>query len=210
MLTYGEFQKIKRVHIASLFSEKEKFVSYKNISIAMAIHEIEFRGDWFQFGVFKGHTARIMESLILSDQKLHLFDSFEGLPEDWSNTSYGKGAFRIGADDIPLFSQKHTVVHKGLFKDTIPSFTAKYAPPRVPFIHLDADLYSSTMDILMGLNHLIAPGTLLLFDELFLPNEKGLSNDECRALFDWADEKKRNFQILWRTEWVQCAVKVLS
>ena len=209
MLTYAEFQKLKRVHIPLLYSEQDKFIAFKNISIAMAMHEIEFRGDWLQFGVFKGHTARIMESFILSDQKLHLFDSFDGLPEDWSNTGFGKGAFGMNSTEIPRFDPLRTVVHKGLFCDTVPAFASSYTNSKLPFIHLDADLYSSTMDVLRGLNRFIVPGTLLLFDEFFLPNEKGLSDDECRALFDWADEHDRNFQILWRTEWVQCAVKII-
>lgn len=208
-LTYSEFKNIKTLHLKSLFREAERFVSYKNISIWGAVSDITFQGDWLQFGVFKGQTARILESFILGPQKLHLFDSFEGLPEDWQNTNFDKSAFKLASNEIPNFDPKRSVIHQGWFNETVPKFAATYMAP-IPFIHLDADLYSSTRTVLDGLNKNIAPGTILLFDEFFLPTEKGIADDECRALFDWASDFDRRFQFLWRTEWVQVAVKVLK
>lgn len=209
MLTYEQFNKIKVRHLNSIYSSADKFTSYKNISIHFALQEIAFRGDWFQFGVFKGHTARILESYILPGQKLHLFDSFEGLPEEWVSTPYGAGHFRLDDSTVPIFDQQRTVVHRGWFEDTLPLFVRDYGN-KIPFVHLDADLYSSTKTVLGALNKNIVPETILLFDEFFLPSEKGLSEDEARAFFEWADEFDREFQILWRTEWVQCAIRILS
>lgn len=209
MLSYSDFCQIKTVHIESLFNPSEKFRSYKYISLNLALKEINFRGDWLQFGVHKGQTAKILESFILSDQTLHLFDSFEGLPEAWAQTDFKKGAFKLSLDEIPIFDPEKTKVHKGWFSDTVPTFVSNYSK-KIPFIHLDADLYSSTIEVLNGLNHLIVPGTVLLFDEFFLPSPEGISEDECRAFFDWVEKHDRKFQILWKTEWVQCAIKILN
>lgn len=208
-ISYMEFKNIKTLHVKSLFRESERFISYKNISIWGAVSEITLQGDWLQFGVFKGQTARILESFILGPQKLHLFDSFEGLPENWQNTIFEKSAFKLNADEIPNFDPKRSVIHQGWFEETIPKFTKEHSGP-IPSIHLDADLYSSTRSALDGLNKFIAPGTILLFDKFFLPTEQGIADDECRALFDWASDFDRRFQFLWRTEWVQLAVKVLK
>ncbi len=207
-MNFNDFNIIKSIHVSSLYKEKEKWISYKNISINQVMSEICFDGDWFQFGVYKGQTARILESFILGDQKLHLFDSFDGLPEDWGNTIFDKGAFKIGADDIPRFDSSRTQIHKGWFSETLPIFVSTYTKP-VPFIHLDADLYSSTITVLEHMNKFIVPGTILLFDEFFLPTEKGIADDECRAFFDSTKKYQRQFQFLWKTQWVQLAVKIL-
>lgn len=208
-MRYEDFKLIKSVHLASLFRESDKFVSYKNISINEGVREITFLGDWFQFGVFKGQTARILESFVLGQQKLHLFDSFEGLPEDWHNTVFNKGSFKIEDNEIPRFDPARTLIHKGWFSETLPEFVSRYNRP-IPFIHLDADLYSSTLTVLEELNALIVPGTILLFDEFFLPTETGISDDECRAFFNWVEKYDRDFQFLWRTEWVQLAIKIIK
>jgi hypothetical protein len=208
MISYQEFLSINTVHVTSLYCEKSKFVSYKNISINEALKEITLPGDWFQFGVHRGQTANILQSYILPNRKLHLFDSFEGLPENWAGTNFIKGHFSLEQNEIPIFNPERTVIHHGWFSNTLPTFVENYKTP-ISFIHMDADLYSSTMTVLEYLNNLIVPKTIILFDELFLPNENGISDDECRALYEWAEKFNRKFQILWRTNWVQCAVKIL-
>ncbi len=208
MINYDDFLSIKVQHVPALYSEQQYWVSYKNISINLILSEIVLEGDWLQFGVFKGQTAKILESYILPGRKLHLFDSFEGLPESWINTPYKKGHFSVEDDGMPVFDSERTVIHKGWFSDTVPSFVKDF-DKKIPFIHLDADLYSSTLTVLTGLNDLITRGTILLFDEFFMPSKDGVSDDECRALYDWAKSHNREFQILWRTKWVQCAVKIV-
>src|ERR1700760_4659127 len=88
-------------------------------AVTEAVGEVTVEGDFAQFGVYRGNTARIIESLMTGDRKLHLFDSFEGLPEDWTKAK-GKGAFKLSDGDIPIFESPHVVMHKGWFKDTVP------------------------------------------------------------------------------------------
>ena len=207
-MKYETFKQIKIKHIPALYTELDKANSFKNISINCIFEEISLDGDYLQFGVFKGHTARILESYILPNRKLHLFDSFEGLPEAWSNTDYEKGHFSVTDSEIHSFDHTRTIVHKGWFSDTLGPYKEKYKEP-VALIHLDADLYSSTITVLEELNDVIIPGTVLLFDEFFLPNAKGVSDDEARAFEEWVKKYDREYQILWRTRWVQCAIVIL-
>lgn len=210
MLTYSDFKRIKEVHLDSLYSEENKWRCFKNISLAAVLEEITLRGDWAEFGVYKGEFASMLEGFCsgLPHRKLHLFDSFEGLPEDWGSTGFRKGAFALAAGDVPNFRPSVTNVIKGWFDDTVPKFASTQNEP-LAFIHIDCDLYSSTRTVLNECNRLIAPGTVILFDEFFLPGEGGISDDECRAFLEWANDRKRQFQILWRTRWVQCAIRIL-
>ena len=77
--------------------------------------------------------------------------------------------------------------------------------PRLP--HAFARVRTKT--VLETCNSLIVPGTVLLFDEFFLPGKDGVSDDECRAFHEWAQAHDRQFQFLWRTRWVQCAIRIL-
>src|SRR5579864_2775032 len=115
-------------------------------AVYSAIGEVTLEGDYAQFGVWRGRTARIIAALTSKGRKLHLFDSFEGLPEDWI-ASKKAGHFSLSPDQIPTFDPKVAVIHKGWFKDTVPPFVADMKEP-LAFLHMDADLYSSTVDVL--------------------------------------------------------------
>jgi hypothetical protein len=197
------------VHKTALFNSEDPWYSYKFMSVVEVLSNIELHGDWAQFGVFKGATARVLESVIPAHRKLHLFDSFEGLPESWVDGGWKQGHFKVTGDDIPTFDATKVVVHRGWFSDTVPEFRASHSMP-LAFLHIDSDLYSSAMDALCGLNDLIVPGTIFLFDEFFMHAAGKVSDDECRALHDWAARFSRRWELLWRTAWVQAAVRVIA
>ena len=95
------------------------------------------------------------------EELFHGFDSFEGLPEEWENQGTKKGGLSARGK-IPFVPGAK--FHKGWFKDTIPEFIKDYDKP-CAFLHIDCDIYSSTVDILENLSDKIIPGTVILFDE---------------------------------------------
>ena len=117
--------------------------------------------------------------------------------------------FRLAAGDIPTFDPAKVSVQRGWFKDTVPAFRDSHGSP-LAFLHIDSDLYSSAMDVLTGLNSLIVPGTILLFDEFFMRADGKVSDDECRALLDWSRQHGRRWEALWRTNWVQACVRIVE
>jgi hypothetical protein len=64
----------------------------------------------------------------------------------------------------------------------LPTFLQIQQQP-VAFVHLDADLYSSTKTVLEAISPYLQPGTLLLFDEYF--GQIGWREGEHKAFEEW-------------------------
>ncbi|PJK14910.1 hypothetical protein CO613_03530 [Lysobacteraceae bacterium NML07-0707] len=200
------FPDIRVIHVPALYDRKDPWYSYKLISLYKAVEEVSLPGAFIELGVYRGRCARFLSKFLFGGRKLYLLDSFKGLPEDWVGI-WKKGAFSMLPDEIPVFDSPDIYVIPGWFKDTVPLLAQELQEP-LAFIHVDADLYSSTRDALDALNAHIVPGTIILFDEYFMILEKEFSDDEHRALLDWCREYGREFEYLWRTEWVQVAIRI--
>jgi hypothetical protein len=112
-----------------------------------------------EFGVAEGQSITDI-AYTFPDRLVHGFDSFEGLPEDW-NPSHPAGKFKCDVPAVP----SNVILYKGLFSDTLPGFLEAYQDP-IAFLHMDADLYSSTAYVLKLVEHRIANGAIITFDEL--------------------------------------------
>ena len=149
-------------------------------------------GDVMEFGVLGGWSARIFcETMrdIFNLNNIRLFDSFEGLPEydsEIDRSSYEIAGRNVWSDKMKFpdeflrqFGQPHhlhireklseivraerTFVHKGFYSTTLKN------PPqaKASIVHLDCDLYQSTVDVFEGLHRgkCFQDGTVLLFDD---------------------------------------------
>jgi O-methyltransferase len=125
---------------------------------------------YFEFGVASGasfswwlNENRHPDSLFVG------FDTFEGLPEDWH--FHKKGDFN---HDIPVVDDKRAAFVKGLFQDTLYTFLENYTKNEkvTRVLHLDADLYSSTLFALTMLAPYLKKGDVLFFDEFNVPNHE--------------------------------------
>jgi O-methyltransferase len=149
-------------------------------------------GDIMEFGVLGGWSARIFcETMrdIFNLNNIRLFDSFEGLPEydsEVDRLSYEIAGRNIWSNKMKFpdeflrqFGQPHHLhireklseivrterifVHKGFYSETLK------APPqaKASIVHLDCDLYQSTVEVFNGLNNgkCFQDGTVLLFDD---------------------------------------------
>ena len=113
-----------------------------------------------EFGVFRGESLRFIAKRVV--QSVHGFDSFEGLPEDW--TYFQKqGRFTLDGK-VPEFREANICVYKGWFDKTLPTFLATHPGP-ARFIHIDCDIYSSTRIVLNLLAPRLVSGSVLVFDE---------------------------------------------
>jgi hypothetical protein len=134
-----------------------------------------------EFGVEKGASLRHLAGLTKRD--VHGFDSFEGLPGDWTGTREGKAAFSR-AGRMPKVPG-NAKLHAGWFDATLPAFLAAHPGP-CALLHVDCDIYSSTVTIFALLVERIGPGTVIVFDEYF--NYPGWRQHEYKAFQEFISE----------------------
>lgn len=167
-------------------------------------------GNIYEFGTYKGFTARIFATLIRGFQypgNLFLFDSFEGLPEIDSEVDkksyevavyqvWEKGSMRLeqGVGNrirealSEILPPERVTITKGYFEDTLDRFLPN---ERAAILHIDCDLYASAMTVLEKVmeKNVLQDGTLLLFDDY----NSGRANPrlgERKALADFLQNQK--------------------
>lgn len=159
-------------------------------------------GLWMEFGVFNGgtvnKTAEFRERFCGVDSgNIYGFDTFTGLPEDWSG-GFGTGAFSLGGNLPPVRSNIELV--KGLFSDSLPPWIQKQKKmrggslPAVTYLHIDCDLYAGSRDALTILKEYIAPGCVLIFDELLHYAE--YKQHEVKALWEYLQSSGRQVSVV--------------
>jgi macrocin-O-methyltransferase TylF-like protien len=130
---------------------------------------------YLEFGVWKGDATRRWSQLLKNkNSRLHGFDSFEGLPEDW-NDEMKSGHFSTSGvpPDIPDSRVKFFI---GRFEQTLPTYQFVDSPVLV--IYLDADLYSSTNFVLKALKNHIKVGTIICCDDFWDRHHEQRAFDE--------------------------------
>ena len=140
-------------------------------------------GLWCEFGVREGRSLRwLIEHS--PDQIIHAFDSWQGLPEDWNHGTGKVADMSCDPPEVPA----HIQLHQGWFADTVPAWKRTNTGP-VSFLHMDADIYTSTITVLSELNDQIVPGTVIVFDEFCNFRLSGKMSQwqqqEFRALTEW-------------------------
>ncbi|NCI45270.1 TylF/MycF/NovP-related O-methyltransferase [Sediminibacterium soli] len=132
---------------------------------------LDIPADYLEFGVFGGRSFEWwVKANTNSDSRFYGFDTFEGLPEKWG-VFFGKGDMYA---DVPSLSDHRAKFVKGLFQDTLVPFLQEHPMHnnRRKIIHLDADLFSSTLFALSTLYPYLKKGDILFFDEFNVPNHE--------------------------------------
>ncbi len=145
------------------------------ISVLRATSRIA--GDIAEVGTARGGSARLIGKYSRG-KTIHVFDTFEGLPEPGvQDPAFTKGAYRCSLEDVQRYLKGLPVeYHKGLF----PGTAAEVQDCRFSFVHLDVDLYHSTLDcltffyprvnvggIIISHDYLTAEGVTQAFAEFF-------------------------------------------
>lgn len=131
--------------------------------LSYSLNIVKIKGCYLEFGVFKGESINYIARCVPNDIVFG-FDSFEGLPEDWK-INFPKGTFKI--ENIPKVENNVKLII-GYFQDVLDEFLERESE-LVSFIHMDADIYSSTkyvLNTLLKYNRLVK-GTIIQFDEYY-------------------------------------------
>jgi O-methyltransferase len=120
--------------------------------------------DFLEFGVYKGHSISFWSQISRDPHSRFIgFDSFEGLPENWTK-KVPKGAFYAGGA-VPQVDDERVSFVKGWFQTTLPGFVNGFTPRSRLVVHNDSDLYSSTLFTLVSLNTLLVPRAVVILDD---------------------------------------------
>ncbi len=104
-------------------------------------------GDIAEIGVWKGATSRLICE-VKGEKNLHLFDTFEGLPKTNDNDLFVKKGWleNTSLESVKNYLSDFKNIHflKGVFPETAGPISDK----KFSFVHLDTNLYQSTLDAL--------------------------------------------------------------
>lgn len=161
-------------------------------------------GIFIECGVFKGTTINYLAENF-PDREIHGFDSFEGLPVGWAGTSFKKGTFdRQG--EMPEVKDNVTL-HKGFFNPVLKDFLAGINN-KISFLHIDCDIYSSTVDIFNSVEKSLQVGTIMVFDEMF--NYPNWQYHEFKAFNEFINRTGYKYRFIAINSHQQCGIEILE
>ena len=179
---------------APYFEKHPQLVSY-------ALSRIETKGLNLEFGVGRGKSMRWIAPNV--EGNVHGFDSFEGIQEHWNGNPIGSFAQK----QMPKVPE-NVEFHVGYFDATLPGFLEKHPEP-VAFLHVDCDLYSSTVTIFEALSDRLQPGAIVLFDEYY--NFHRWQQHEFRAFQEFVAREGVQYEyIAFSVTGQQVAVRILE
>lgn len=176
---YGEFTDIyAEAKPHTLVSADRCHVLY-----SLAVQAAGLTGQWYECGVYQGGTAMLLARVLRvhqwetwdADTQLHLFDTFEGMPEtDPGQDLHSAGDF---ADSSATLVQGRldainpglAALHKGLIPETFDGLEAH----RIAFAHIDVDIYRSVADCCTFIHPRMVPGGFMVFDDYGFPSCPG-------------------------------------
>ena len=146
-------------------------VLYRLASQALAV-----AGDFAECGVYRGGTALLLSRVLEGREKaLHLLDSFTGLPapDPEKDPDLEQGVFKAtsaqAVNDLLGGFSGTLRIHEGW----IPSTFEGLEDSRFSFVHIDVDLYRSTLDCLEFFYPRLSPGAVIVFDDYGFPAARG-------------------------------------
>jgi O-methyltransferase len=142
-------------------------------TISRSVEKI--KGDFAEVGVYAGGSAKIL-SKTKKEKKLHLFDTFQGLPEKTKRDiqKLNKNDFNYPLEKVKenLKNEENILYYKGMIKETSSQLKNK----RFSFVHLDVDLYDSTLSSLNFFYKRMNPGGVIISHDYFPSQKHGVTS----------------------------------
>ena len=179
-----------------------------NYSDRFKLHEFVFKEeiqnqpiDYLEFGVASGIAFKWwVEKNENPGSRFFGFDVFTGLPEDFGVM---KKQHYDTAGQTPNIQDDRVTFIKGLFQDSLPGFLNDYKPQQKKVVHMDADLYSSTLFVLTKLIPFLEKDDIIIFDEFGVPTH------EFRAFSDIVSSYNLRYEFLGAVNnYLQIAIKI--
>ena len=158
--------------------------------------------DYLEFGVASGIAFKWwVEKNENPGSRFFGFDVFTGLPEDFGVI---KKQHYDTSGQTPNIQDERVTFIKGLFQESLPGFLNEYKPQQKKVVHMDADLYSSTLFVLTKLIPFLKKDDIIIFDEFGVPTH------EFRAFSDIVSAYNLKYEFLGAVNnYLQIAIKII-
>lgn len=150
-------------------------------------------GDVAEVGVYRGQSAKVICEA-KGERTLHLFDTFEGLPDpSATDAAFRKGQYECSEERVRDYLSSCSNLH--FYKGRFPETGERVKQKKFSFVHLDVDLYESTLAslrffyprmqrgaILISHDYVGVPPVRKAFDEYFSNSNQPvleLPGDQC-------------------------------
>ncbi len=168
-------------------------------------------GDLMEAGVWRGGMTIFMRGALraygATDRLVWVADSFAGLPQPETGQEYDdwkEGDMAVSLEQVQQNFERYGLLDdqvrflRGFFSETLPQAPIE----KLAILRVDADLYSSTLDVLNNLYPRLSPGGFAIFDDYQnLPDCKRAVN-EFRAEHNIREQitKIDERAVCWRRE----------
>jgi len=134
---------------------------------------------YFEFGCHSGRTfsaaVNAANYIGLDEAQFFAFDSFQGLPDTKKSEDgiFQEGEYSTGIKEFKKIIKKNTGlilddknITEGFYSDSL-SESLQETLPQAGIVHIDVDLYTSTVEVLKFIKPLIVKGSVLIFDDWY-------------------------------------------
>lgn len=158
------------------------------------------KGAVAEVGVYKGGSAKLISKTISQyKKKLYIFDTFSGMPpvDEEKDNTHLEGEFNVSLTEVQKYLEdcSNVIIHPGFFPDT----TNAILDIPFSFVHIDVDIYQSTVDCCEFFYPRMSKNGIMLFDDYGFESCLG-----CRKAVDEFFEDKPEYIIHLHTE--QCLI----
>jgi O-methyltransferase len=183
---FEKYQQFTMVPRESFIDNLSLCNQYKNIT-----------GDFVECGVWRGGMSAAMSEILGESRRIHLFDSFEGLPPAreidgpkaiaWQKDSQSTGYYdncsadeSFAKDAMKIAGHQNYKLYKGWFQNSLSGIETK----SIGILRLDGDWYDSIKVCLEQLFPMLVDGGLIIIDDYY-------AWDGCsKAIHDYLSEIK--------------------
>jgi O-methyltransferase len=183
--------RLDNIALAALSSRETLYATY---DICMLALKRDVPGDFVECGVFGGAQAAAMALSLhgtigpSSTRRVHLFDSFTGIPEGGehdTNWTHPAGTSACSLEGVMSnmaqwgIDESLLVYHKALFSEVLRDFHAMtvFGERKIAVLRIDCDLYESTRVCIEQLYPLVSPGGWIICDDFALPGARKAIDD---------------------------------
>jgi O-methyltransferase len=155
-------ERIRASDERSLVTPERKYILWQLADQAGAASA----GDFFECGVYRGGTARLLAEIAAQHSKrLHLFDTFEGMPDtDPDRDKHKAGDFaETSLEGVRQYLSSFANVdyHPGF----IPTTFAGLENEAIAFAHVDLDIYEAIREATAFIYPRLAKGGTIVYDD---------------------------------------------